>query len=1242
VKTLQRALLLGLLAAVVLPACGSGSGGGGAPSAVAEDLAFPAIDITGPTTEAVFEVNASPVDIAGTASDAVGLQSVTWSNAATGATGAANGLENWTSSVWLVPGPNPITFTAADTSGNIARDSVTVILRAFSLRGWGRNDRGQIGDGTLFSRNRPVTLPYLQGVKQIAAGLNHTVALLTDGSLRAWGDSSVSQVGGLAPAASNPVPVQLNDSDPVLDLKNIVQVACGDHFTVALDASGIAWFWGGFDFPWDDPVPAVSAVTTAFAWSSNWFGISNIKEVAAGSNHIMFLLSDGTLRVTGRNHHGQFGDNTSSNFTDYGSFPSTVTLAGGVRARAIFAGGDSCAYIGDNGALYTWGRNHNGQLGLGDKVGRLVPTQVGANTDWNQVSLSITHALGIRSGNVAQVWGSNGNGQLGTNDLNERLTPATPVAGFGAIRAVAVAAGVEGSVILDEGGTVRTSGINLLGTLGTGSASANSIVFQTVTGLNGIAQIDIGEQHVVALKGDNPVVGFGLDFTGQLGTGRVNSTPVATSPVGISTAVQVIAGSTQTLVRLADGSALGFGFNFQGEVGDGTFNAVATPVPVLLPPAPAIATMDAGQSMAADAGQSMAAAILADGSVWTWGSNGSGQLGDGSNTTRPTPSQISAVGMTPATAISVGQNHMLAVGPGGSVWAWGNNLYGQLGIPSPPNSSNLPLAVPGISGAVAVSAGETHSLALLSNGTVLAWGRNFSGQLGDGTTTDRATPQPVPGLTGVVAVSAGTRHSIALLSNGTVRAWGDNGSGQLGNGGLVDSPVPVQVGFLTGVTAVAAGGNHTLALLGDQTLAAWGENLFGQIGDSTTTNALFPTGVLFVRRVVGISAGLLHSAAVLADGSVRTWGGNIYGNLGDGSRVVITRPVAAVGFPAVSGVNSSGASLIGAGGDHSFAVLALGKYRAWGLNDEGQLGDGTFVDKALATVPAGPAGSLQIRQAALGRDHAVIIEGSGSILTAGGNQYAQLGRSTAPASNSNIFGSTAVGGMLKVFAGQDASYALHASGIVYSWGSDHRGEAGNGGAAAHSVPTALAAFAAPDRIVELATGGEHTLALDSRGRIWGWGSNWDRQLLDSATVSYDSPTLISGAGPLAGRTYRGIACGRDHSLALDMNGNVWTWGRNDAGQLGRGTTNTVAPFYLTPAQVVFSGTTGNLKAIEVKGGEDFSAVLLADGSVWTTGINSVGQLGTGDTLSLNEFTRVPGVSGVVSVSAGRQHTLLRK
>ena len=337
--------------------------------------------------------------------------------------------------------------------------------------------------------------------------------------------------------------------------------------------------------------------------------------------------------------------------------------------------------------------------------------------------------------------------------------------------------------------------------------------------------------------------------------------------------------------------------------------------------------------------------------AFAWGQNEAGELGDGS-TTGPEECARAACSTTPVAvselsgvrALAGGEFHALAVLESGTVAAWGRGASGQLGNGKTENS-DVPVTVSGLSGVATVAAGSSHSLALLSNGTVEAWGSNCCGELGDGSAESSDVPVAVTGLSGVVAIAAGSNHSLALLSNGTVMAWGENSSGQLGNGTMEKSTVPVPVPGLSGVVAIAAAGEHSLALLGNGTVESWGANGDGQLGDGTTKGSDVPVAVKGLSGVSAIAAGALHSLALLKNRTVMAWGDNLDGQLGDGSHSGPETCGAAPGTPCSKtpvAVRDLGDVTAIAGGTHqSLALLAGGSVMAWGGNLKGELGDGT-------------------------------------------------------------------------------------------------------------------------------------------------------------------------------------------------------------------------------------------------------------------------------------------------------------
>lgn len=297
---------------------------------------------------------------------------------------------------------------------------------------------------------------------------------------------------------------------------------------------------------------------------------------------------------------------------------------------------------------------------------------------------------------------------------------------------------------------------------------------------------------------------------------------------------------------------------------------------------------------------SFAVVLLNDGTVISWGGNTNGQLGNGTTTSQNFPAAVA--GLSQVSDVAAGVHFAFAV-RGGRVLAWGSNSHGQLGngttVPDTPVTTTRPVAVQSLSKVKAIAAGCYHAVALREDGTVWTWGSNSYGQLGIGITTDQNTPKRVQGLEQVMAVSAGCYHSSALTAQGTVKTWGAGGNGRLGNDGTADSYTPVDVRTLTGVTKIIGCGVHNFAFLDDGSVKAWGWNDAGQLGDGTLTDRTTPIPVPGLHHPTSLACGWKHSVAALADQSVLVWGDNSAGQLGDGSTTTSLTPVLAL--PAGSG-----------------------------------------------------------------------------------------------------------------------------------------------------------------------------------------------------------------------------------------------------------------------------------------------------------------------------------------------------
>lgn len=334
-------------------------------------------------------------------------------------------------------------------------------------------------------------------------------------------------------------------------------------------------------------------------------------------------------------------------------------------------------------------------------------------------------------------------------------------------------------------------------------------------------------------------------------------------------------------------------------------------------------------------------------------------------------------------SIAGGGSHTCAVTEAGGVKCWGYNDRGQLG-----DGTNvtrlLPTNVHGLgSGVSSVATGSSHSCAVLTSSAVMCWGYNFSGQLGNGGTSNLNTPSKVVSLVGVASLTAGSSHTCALTTLGAVKCWGYNGYGRLGNNSLTDSPTPVNVsGLASGVSSIASGYSHTCAVLTTGQVKCWGHNLYGQLGDGTTTNSRVPISTAGIANAKTLAGGFKHTCAATTAGGVKCWGGNDDGQLGDGSNLDTLVPV---DVPSLS----SGVTSIAIGNYHTCVSTVDGAAKCWGRNLLGQLGVGNTTNSPAPVEVVGLTGGVEY--VITGASHGCAVMDNGSAKCWGANSYGQLG-----------------------------------------------------------------------------------------------------------------------------------------------------------------------------------------------------------------------------------------------------------
>ncbi len=324
------------------------------------------------------------------------------------------------------------------------------------------------------------------------------------------------------------------------------------------------------------------------------------------------------------------------------------------------------------------------------------------------------------------------------------------------------------------------------------------------------------------------VLAWGANDFGMLGNGNTITPQPVPFSIGQPQITGLSGGFSHTLALQGDGTLLSWGNNNLGKLGNNS--TIDSPSPV--------SVQNLTSVVAVAAGEQHSMALKADGTVWVWGSNGFGQLGNGTSEFNPHPLPVQVPGLSNVIAIGAHLNHNLVLKADGTVWAWGGNQFGQIGNNTVTNSVEVPTQVLNLSNVIAIAAGNRHNVALRSDGTVWVWGRNVEGQIGNNTTTTTGCQcEPLPQqttITGVSQIKAGIVNTAAVKPNGDVFVWGGNNLGQLGNGTSGgNAPLPTQ-SSVSNVVEMELRGHHTLVRLSDGTVKAWGYNFDGEVGDGST------------------------------------------------------------------------------------------------------------------------------------------------------------------------------------------------------------------------------------------------------------------------------------------------------------------------------------------------------------------------------------------------------------------------
>ena len=613
-----------------------------------------------------------------------------------------------------------------------------------TLMCWGNNANGQTGQnlttGNTTTPKVPVSAP-ATGWAQVSTGSAHSCAVRTDGTLYCWGLGTSGQLGNVAGTASQAVATAV--TVPAADGWSSVSV--GNTHTCALRTDQTLYCWGdnaGYKLGQGGTSQVDSATPLAVTGTAAWTGLS------AGYDHTCGLKTGGLLFCWGIGTNGRLGNNSAS-----GNVSTPYQVSPAIPWRSVSGSNGATCAIQTNGALWCWGNNVYGQLGQNDLTQRLVPVPVGADTNWANLG---------QGSNPSQVCATRTDGTAWCQG-DPGVVRFTPQVVGSATNWRSVAVGDNFTCGVQTGDSLWCRGLNTYGRLGTGDANPRFQMTQITSPSVSWKQVSAGTNHACAVGTDTTLYCWGRNNVGQIGAGTATTQYLTPNPVllgGVATGwTSVTAGSAFTCATRTDATVYCWGDNASGQLGQGITGGTATA------PAAASAVTAVGGWATLQAGASQICGLRTDRTLYCWGLNSSGQLGNNSTTSTGTPVQVVAADGVPWRTFGAGASHVCAVKVNGTLWCWGAGSNAQLGGPGVVSSQRLPAQVGSQITWRQVGAGNLQTCAVQLNNSVWCWGNNRDGQLGQGAavTTLQLVPLRVPGVTGRPVLGGGSSGAVALI-----------------------------------------------------------------------------------------------------------------------------------------------------------------------------------------------------------------------------------------------------------------------------------------------------------------------------------------------------------------------------------------------------------------------------------------------------------------------------------------------
>ena len=1072
------------------------------------------------------------------------------------------------------------------------------------------------------------------GLKIISAGGEHNCSIKNeDGSLWCWGNNETGQLGDSSnDSSSNPKSISTELWQTVVT---------GENHSCGIDEVGALHCWGkndsgqlGNGSTTDENSP------TAISINSDW------SDVSLGSSHSCAIKNIDELWCWGSNTFSQLGHSSTNTRKPSLLIKTNDDETTTTENWIATASGDShtCAIKADQ-SLWCWGGNSSGQLGQGTTVALIAePTEVAADSQWSSVSANGDHSCAIKTGNSLWCWGSNSSGQIGNNADAAIVSSPTEIAAGSSWSKISL--GTDHSCGIKDDDSLWCWGGNSHGQLGDGSKEEKKIPTAIDPGNNDWLAISLGTQFSCGIRDVGSLFCWGINDKNQSGRSPIDKADLTTpsSVDGNTDWLNISTGNTHSCgIRNTD-QLWCWGDSSYGQTGA---ESAATPTLVVTP----TVGDDKWIKVAADGNHSCAIRKNnnQDNSLWCWGKNDNGQLGNNTTTAKTQPAPV--VGDSVWSWVSLGVDHSCAINDDGSLWCWGDNSESQLGDTTI-NNHTIPKQIGTETTWSSISLGNQFScgiqtdLATPPNQTLWCWGNNGESQLGDSTTINSTSPKKIISLADKwTTIDAGSQHACAINSN-SLYCWGNNSYGQLGLNSTANATIPTQEVEGRKWLGVSSGANHTCAVedTGTDTLDlwCWGANEFGQLGIGSTSH--YPKPHLVTHNdSLGwrwVSSGTSHTCAINSDYIGHCWGLNNSGQLGNG---IGLDTGSAKQFDSSNNWQSLASGALHSCGLKTDPFTSLETLWCGGINNFGQLGIGSTANQSAPVQVTGPDDSLENWEyVSSGHFHSCAITNTAALYCWGRNKHGQLanGNTTDIPANWSLQSKITEGAddWLIVAAGASHTCGIKNTNELWCWGdnaTDQMGLENSGATPTQTSPIQVmedgAAATTPFTAIDVAVGGYtvepaippnvppnhsaggHTCAIKTDGTLWCWGENDASQLGDQTIIDKTLPTQIvvdtaaHGLPPQFNNSWVSVQAGNRFTCGLQTDEHLYCWGDNTFGQTGTEPKGVVpVPVPVTSVSLP-TAIDGNLLISSYAVGQNAVCVITTDSERWCWGFYGSSQ-----------------------------------